>query len=170
MKYLLISRENSKFKDYCYACKENVVNENLYVNGGTLQVPDAVFYSNILIIACEEIEESKTIVGFIALHEQGDSIYVNQIGVKNIFKRQGIGKTLVEKTKLYANERNVACHVRSFNIASQRLFESCGFIKDVEGSNVNNYFYIYKVKNRMENKGLDNVDRLQYKMFNRKLQ
>lgn len=140
MKYILISMENRKFDSYCYLCRENIVVENLIENGGTLQVPSAVYYSNVIIMAFEEINND--VVGFAALNARpGTEVYVNQIAVKNVYKRKGIGRELVEQTMNYANGRDIICHVRDYNTASQGLFESCGFIKDEDRSEENNYFY-----------------------------
>lgn len=147
MKYVNVYRENQNFEDYCSLCKTNVVNENLQENGGTLQIPNAVYYSDLLIIAMKD----NRVVGFIALNTSSRySVYINQIAIKNDHKRQGIGTALVTQTVDYAKDKDITCDIRSYNIASQELFKSCGFIKDENCSSERYYFY--KNKNSAKRK------------------
>ena len=152
MKYVLVSKENPRFELYCHLCKENVVMENLIESNGTLLIPNAVFYSNVLIIA---LTDNGTVVGCIALNTKpGMEVYINQIAVKNECKRNGIGRELVAQTQEYANGRDIICHIREFNTVSQSLFESCGFIKDEERSSEDNYFYRKNTNNYARRKNL----------------
>ena len=153
MMYILISQENKDFEKYCNICRDNVVIENLVSNGGTLQVPNAVFYSNVLIIAHQDVLLPNQIVGFIALNTRSESeIYINQIAVKNDHKKQGIGRGLVYELINYADNRDITCHVRVYNVASQALFKSCNFEKVEKMSNDSNYFFVHRSK-KMINEG-----------------
>ena len=43
---------------------------------------------------------------------------------------------------------SVSAHVKEYNIASQKMFESSGFIKRDEYSSKDEFFYEYKQKNK----------------------
>ena len=142
MTYLTVTKEQDNFRDVFKYCADNVIPENLKENGGTLMFKRVVFQSDTVIIACD----NEDIVAFNALRTRPEGLYINQIAVKNSHKRQGIGTELVELAKDYAKakEMSVYCHVREYNVASQEMFKSCGFIKNDSLSTEDNFFYCYE--------------------------
>ncbi len=137
MQYELIHCYNGKYFYVCHVCFKNVIEENLVENGGTLHMPRLIFRSNAIIIATH----NGRIVGCVAIGEADNEVVINQIAIKNDYKRKGIGKELINRIISYAGNRNISCHVYSFNLAFQMLFESVGFIKDEAESQPDRYAY-----------------------------
>lgn len=144
MIYKIISSSDEEFQKSCQFCEENIVLENLKNNGGTLNFTSLTYGSDYLVVAIDG-----EIVGFNALiFEPTVGFYVNQIAVKNNYKQKGIGSTLIGMGMTLASNISlpICAHVRDYNIASQKMFEKCGFIKEERYSDRENYFYIYSQK------------------------
>lgn len=149
MEYEVINFEDSRFKEMCDACEENIVKENLREVGGTLNYSHLTYSSDCLIVCLQD----NAPIGFNALSYYKEAgFYIMQLAVKRDYQRNGIGASLIKKAQTIADELGLAiyAHVRNYNIASQKTVESCGFKKSQSESTINNFFYVYKQKDKGE--------------------
>jgi len=142
MIYCVKTPKSEDFLEICSQLEETVVKDNLRQNGGTLNFSNLTYHSDILIVGFE----GNTPVAFNSLIIHGSSLYVYQIAVKKEYQEKGIGKYLIDRAKQLASTLNldVTAHVKKYNIASQKMFESCGFFRSAENSDDEDYFYRYK--------------------------
>ena len=119
-------KENLQIVNEC----EKIAQSNNYKNGGTLTFSNLISGCNYLIIAKNE----KEIIGYLALKIYDvfeNSIYIEQIAIKNEFKKQGVATNLI---KFAINEFKdkfsiINAHVRITNDASNGLFKKLNFTK-----------------------------------------
>ncbi len=143
MEYRVVKSTDVDFQKVCKQCEE-IVLENLFSNGGTLQFRYLTYQADCIIIAQEE-----NIIGFNALLvDFRDGFYVNQIAVKKNCQQKGIGTHLIVMSKDMADKLSlpVYAHVREYNIGSQKTFEKCGFKRDDTYRTEDSYFYAYTEK------------------------
>ena len=76
------------------------------------------------------IIEHRTIAGYIVARETAGELHINNVAVRDQYRRKGIGRTLlvkvVEKARLLG-VTTAFLEVRSGNIAAQALYKQCGF-------------------------------------------
>lgn len=144
MKFIVINRATDEFMERCAQCESEIVPENLRKNGGTLNYHNLTYESDFLIL-CMQGDEPIGFCSLVMLDKQG--LYVYQIAVKKEYQRMGIGAEMVGMTKQLASDLgiNASAHVMAYNIGSQRTFEKCGFIKNIEYSSADEYYYQYRV-------------------------
>ena len=142
MNFIMLNRESENFIEMCAQCELEIVLENLTKNGGTLNYFDLTYESDILILCLNE-EKPIAFCSLVILDTAG--VYVYQIAVKKEYQKMGIGKRMIEISQGIASNLgvSVSAHVKGYNIASQKMFESAGFIKHDEYSDVNELFYEY---------------------------
>jgi ribosomal protein S18 acetylase RimI-like enzyme len=131
--YMTISKTSPIFNKICDYCDKKIVEENLSINGGTLNYSGIVYDSDILIVCLDKT----TPIAFNSIVELNDCIYIYQIAVKNANKREGIGTELMQKAITIAEgkKKPVAAHVRDYNDASNHLFQKLGFTAVEPSSN-----------------------------------
>jgi [ribosomal protein S18]-alanine N-acetyltransferase len=74
--------------------------------------------------------ESAPIMGYVVARETAGELHINNFAVRDIYRRRGIGRTLLERVLHEARRRkaNTAfLEVRSSNFPAQSLYERCGF-------------------------------------------
>lgn len=132
--YLTLTRKSEEFKKICDYLDKKIVDENLYRNGGTLNYSGLVYESDILIVCFKD----NVPVGFNSVIELPEGYYIYQIAVSKEEKKKGIGKQLMQMImdRAAANNKDIAAHVRDYNTASQKLFESLGFKVEIPGPNM----------------------------------
>jgi ribosomal-protein-alanine N-acetyltransferase len=76
------------------------------------------------------LEHEQRIAGFVAARLVGDEVHINNVAVRQSYRRQGIGGLLLE-TALREGAQRGACsallEVRETNKAAQSLYKRCGF-------------------------------------------
>ena len=81
-------------------------------------------------LVCARDEESGELVGYYALQYVMDEAEIAIIAVKRKFRRQGLGRCLLEEIKKFAADRKITkiyLEVRSENEAAVHLYRSFGF-------------------------------------------
>ena len=71
-------------------------------------------------------------VGFVIARWLGDECEIMSIGVHPLYRRQGLGRMLmdaVRRTALAHGKSSWILEVREHNMAALSLYESCGFVK-----------------------------------------
>lgn len=139
--YMTISSKSPIFNKICDYCDREIVQENLTINGGTLNYSGIIYDSDILIICFD-----KTLpVAFNSIVELDTCIYIYQIAVKNNYKRQGIGTELMQRAISIAKTKKkaITAHVRDYNEASNHLFQKLAFNAVEPGSNT---LYVLETK------------------------
>ena len=144
--YMTIPASSPIFNKICAYCDKRIVEENLSINGGTLNYSGIVYDSDIMIVCFDKTKP----VAFNSIVELDDSLYIYQIAVKNSHKKQGIGETLMHKAISIAKGKNkaVTAHVRDYNNASNHLFQKLGFDAVEPGSNT---LYVLDTKDKNNN-------------------
>jgi len=145
MNYSIIRQDHENFKMFCNHCARTLVADNLKENGGTLLHPNGVYQSDTLILALSGEE----VVGFIGIIvETGNTVYINQVVVKESHRRQGIATALINKAIREAvdKQKDITCHIRVYNGVAKKVFESLGFEMDENKSRPWNSFFIWKLK------------------------
>lgn len=155
MEFIMINRASEEFMEMCAQCELEIIPQNLKKNGGTLNYSNLTYESDFLIL-CVNSQKPIAFCSLVILDNA--DIYVYQIAVKKEYQKRGIGKKMIEISQRLASNLgvNVSAHVKEYNISSQRMFESCGFIKNDEYSDEDEFFYEYKqiTKDNIE-KGLN---------------
>ncbi|MBE0415525.1 MAG: ribosomal protein S18-alanine N-acetyltransferase [Dehalococcoidia bacterium] len=85
-----------------------------------------------LFYADEASPSNQRIVGLVGLRIMGDVAYLTTIGVREAYRRQGIGELLLISAidlALMRNARVATLEVRASNSAAQALYEKYGFTK-----------------------------------------
>lgn len=131
--YMTIPKKSPIFNRICAYCDKHIVQENLSINGGTLNYSGIVYDSDIMIVCFDKTKP----VAFNSIVELEDCLYIYQIAVKNNNKQQGIGTELMQRAITIAKSKNkpVTAHVRDYNDASNHLFQKLGFEAVEPGSN-----------------------------------
>jgi GNAT superfamily N-acetyltransferase len=131
--YITISRKSPSFKTICTYCDRKIVEENLSINGGTLNHSGIIHDSDCLIVCFDKT----TPIGFNSLKELDECLYVYQIAIKKEHKQQGIGTHLMDIAISIAKkkEKPITAHVRDYNTSSNHLFQKLGFEVLEPGSN-----------------------------------
>ena len=147
-KIVQIENNNKDFVNICRVLEKDIVEENLSINGGTLNYTRLTYDSNPLLIAISGEE----IIGFNSLVPMRDTYYVWQIAVKKKYQGRGIGTELMKKAIEFAKEKDcdVTANVMYYNIKSQRMFLGLGF-DQVSGGNNGFYRYYQKAKKMGDN-------------------
>ncbi|MBO4927070.1 MAG: ribosomal protein S18-alanine N-acetyltransferase [Clostridiales bacterium] len=81
-------------------------------------------------LVCARDEESGELVGYYALQYVLDEAEIAIIAVKRKFRRQGLGKLLLEEIRNFCKERDIKVihlEVRSENEAAVHLYRTFGF-------------------------------------------
>lgn len=145
--YMTIPKSSHIFNRICEYCDRTIVDENLIINGGTLNYSGIIYDSDIMIVCFDKT----TPVAFNSIVELDDSIYIYQIAVKKSFKNKGIGTYLMQKAISIAKNKNkaVTAHVRDYNDASNHLFQKLGFAAVETGSNT---LYVLNLKTKSKGK------------------
>src|SRR4029079_3588695 len=88
---------------------------------------------NLMLIAVptkSPLIEHRRIAGYIVARETAGELHINNVAVREAYRRRGIGIGLFVLVVLEARKLNVTTaflEVRSGNIAAQALYERCGF-------------------------------------------
>jgi ribosomal-protein-alanine N-acetyltransferase len=88
---------------------------------------------NLLLIAAPDkspIIEHRRIAGYIVARETAGELHINNVAVRQQYRRRGIGLALLGKVIDEARRLGVKAaflEVRSGNLAAQSLYERCGF-------------------------------------------
>lgn len=75
-------------------------------------------------------DEEKSLSGFLAARLQSGELHINNIAVRDIYRRQGLGRNLLEAALREAGiggVREAFLEVRESNSSAQRLYQKCGF-------------------------------------------
>lgn len=81
-------------------------------------------------LVCARDEETSELVGYYALQYVLDEAEIAIIAVKRKFRRQGLGRAILEEIKRFCGEREIIkihLEVRSENEAAVHLYRSFGF-------------------------------------------
>ena len=76
------------------------------------------------------IIEQRHLAGYIVARETAGELHINNVAVREQYRRRGIGRALLSKVVDEAHRLNVTTaflEVRSGNLAAQALYERCGF-------------------------------------------
>ena len=76
------------------------------------------------------IIEHRRIAGYIVARETAGELHINNVAVREPYRRRGIGRALLGSVIAEASRLNVTTaflEVRSGNLAAQQLYEECGF-------------------------------------------
>lgn len=141
---IIIDRSDPNYYQVCEILDNNIVEENLKLNGGTLNYKGIVYQSHFIILATLGDE----IIGFNAVLDNGFSYYIAQIAVKKKYQQQGVGLLMMGKVIDMAEESNkhVSAHVMDYNEYSKKMFNTLGFNK--LGENRGNGFYEFIPKQK----------------------
>ena len=82
--YMTIPTSSPIFNKICAYCDKRIVEENLSINGGTLNYSGIVYDSDIMIVCFDKTKP----VAFNSIVELDDSLYIYQIAVKNSHKNK----------------------------------------------------------------------------------
>lgn len=88
---------------------------------------------NLLLIALPSksvILEHRRIAGYIVARETAGELHINNVAVREQYRRRGIGRALLDRVVSEARQLGVATaflEVRSGNVAAQALYEQAGF-------------------------------------------
>ncbi|HEY5401989.1 MAG TPA: ribosomal protein S18-alanine N-acetyltransferase [Pyrinomonadaceae bacterium] len=88
---------------------------------------------NLMLIAVptkSPLIEHRRIAGYIVARETAGELHINNVAVREAYRRRGIGIGLLGRIVSEARRLNVTTaflEVRSGNIAAQALYERCGF-------------------------------------------
>lgn len=98
--------------------------------------------SVMLVAACDHSERasSRRIIGFIAARISADELHINNIGIVDEMRRQGIGSRLLVEALLFgarAGCLRAVLEVRASNLSAKFLYERHGF--NVAGQRSNYY-------------------------------
>ncbi len=81
-------------------------------------------------ISPAEQKDSQSIAGYVVARLTADELHINNVAVRETYRRDGIGTALISRI-LQEAERSGAfaafLEVRAGNLAAQALYESCGF-------------------------------------------
>jgi ribosomal-protein-alanine N-acetyltransferase len=81
-------------------------------------------------VASAPIIEHQRIAGYIVARESAGELHINNVAVRDQFRRRGIGSALLARIVEMARRLNVRVaflEVRSGNLAAQALYEKTGF-------------------------------------------
>lgn len=76
------------------------------------------------------IIEHRRIAGYVVARETAGELHINNVAVREQYRRRGIGRALLSRIVNEAHRLNVTTaflEVRSGNTAAQALYEHCGF-------------------------------------------
>ncbi len=76
------------------------------------------------------IIEHRRIAGYIVARETAGELHINNVAVREPYRRRGIGRALLGSVIAEASRLSVNTaflEVRSGNLAAQKLYEECGF-------------------------------------------
>jgi [ribosomal protein S18]-alanine N-acetyltransferase len=74
--------------------------------------------------------DEKKIAGYIVARESAGEVHINNVAVRDRYRQQGIGNTLLSLILEKARQRGANAaflEVRSGNLAAQALYKKCGF-------------------------------------------
>jgi len=80
--------------------------------------------------AKSSILEHRRLAGYIVARETAGELHINNVAVRERYRRRGIGRALLSRIVEEAERLGVTTaflEVRSGNIAAQALYEQCGF-------------------------------------------
>ncbi len=86
-----------------------------------------------MLIACPakaQIIEHRRIAGYIVARETAGELHINNVAVREQYRRRGIGQALLTRIISEAARIGVTTaflEVRAGNLAAQALYERCGF-------------------------------------------
>ena len=139
---------DESFKEICEYLEREVVNENLSVNGGTLNYSNLTYDSDLLLVAMYENEP----IGYISLLYESNAIYVYQMAVKKIYQQKGIGSMLMKKTIEISESKNldIKANVMDYNTNSKKMITKLGFVKFGDSWKGNGYYRYFHKDNNMK--------------------
>ena len=76
------------------------------------------------------ILEHRRVAGYIVARETAGELHINNVAVREHYRRQGIGRALLNRVVKEAERlgvRTAFLEVRHGNLAAQALYEQCGF-------------------------------------------
>jgi [ribosomal protein S18]-alanine N-acetyltransferase len=88
---------------------------------------------DLMLVACPasySILEHRRVAGYIVARETAGELHINNVAVRAHYRRQGIGRVLLNRIVEQAGRLGVKTaflEVRHGNIAAQALYEQCGF-------------------------------------------
>lgn len=88
---------------------------------------------NLMLIACPvkaQTVEHRRIAAYIVARETAGELHINNVAVREQYRRRGIGRALLARILEEAARLGVTTaflEVRSGNVAAQALYEKCGF-------------------------------------------
>ena len=107
---------------------------------GELGKPDAVMLVARRDGATSNLNASKYLCGFIAARVTADELHINNLGVRQAWRRRGLGSALLRAAIVRGAQmraRTAVLEVRATNLAAQALYRQCGF--QIEGRRRNYY-------------------------------
>ncbi len=143
-----IDYKDPNFVKICHYLEKAITQENLAINGGTLNYQGLTYRSDLLSL----VSNGDNIVGYNSIVILEDSYYIYQIAIKKEYQQQGLGMMLMEEAMRIAKENNmdVTANAMDYNSNSVRMFERLGFTKLGYGSEGNGF---YEFKQISKNKG-----------------
>jgi [ribosomal protein S18]-alanine N-acetyltransferase len=80
--------------------------------------------------AKSSVLEHRRLVGYIVARETAGELHINNVAVRQNYRRQGIGRALLSRVVTEAERLGVTTaflEVRQGNLVAQALYEQCGF-------------------------------------------
>jgi len=74
--------------------------------------------------------ESRELAGYIVARETAGELHINNVAVREEYRRKGIGSALLKEVLKKGRELGATTaflEVRSLNLAAQEMYEACGF-------------------------------------------
>lgn len=142
--YIFVNRDDKTFKSICNYLSKHVAKENYKENGGTLPKDDEISCADFIVICTKGLIP----VGYNSILNLKDGLYINQIGVKNKYKQQGIGTEMMKTVMSLAEgaQRDIYTKVEEKEKIAQKFFESVGFNIDEELTDEYDVYYEFKHK------------------------
>lgn len=84
----------------------------------------------LMLVAKSPGRESEGVAGYIVARESAGELHINNVAVRDQYRRQGIGNILLARVLEMARVRGAGAaflEVRKGNSAAQALYEKCGF-------------------------------------------
>jgi ribosomal-protein-alanine N-acetyltransferase len=88
---------------------------------------------DLMLVACPtnfSILEHRRLAGYIVARETAGELHINNVAVRENYRRRGIGRALLSRIVEQAEHLGVKTaflEVRHGNVAAQALYEQCGF-------------------------------------------
>jgi len=90
--------------------------------------------SNLMLVArvanSKQQQRSHSLAGYIVARMGADELHINNVAVRENYRRRGIGRSLLDRTLEEGKRSGVSCaflELRAGNHAALALYEKCGF-------------------------------------------